>query len=344
MLPNPLRYVSVQESATSFLNNTGCISLANSGNISTRNGYNVRLLDAEVVDYDVLRGWLNYCGIHHAKQCAITSIATLPSLQVIDCDLRAITDLPDGFEFLALSYVWGVPTRNFSADRSDPGSALSEEIPQVIRDAITVTKNLGFRYLWVDRYCISSNNTIKHEQIKNMDIVYRAAHATIIAVAGEDPTFGLPGVSSRARNAQPHARIGMKLLASTLPNPHVSIIRSKWASRAWTYQECLLSRRRVFFTSEQVYFECQSMHCCEAVSAPLDAIHTPSKERLRISITDGLYPLHGLGKSPQDIWTRITEYTRRSITYESDTLNGMLGLLRAFSERETPVYHLWGVP
>jgi len=41
--------------------------------------------------------------------------------------------------YVTLSYVWG-------KDSS------SEEMPLVVRDSITVTKKLGYRYLWVDRY------------------------------------------------------------------------------------------------------------------------------------------------------------------------------------------------
>ncbi len=41
-----------------------------------------------------------------------------------------------------------------------------------------------------------------------------------------------------------------------------------WSSRAWTYQEGLLSRRRLLFTESQVYFQCMEMHCWEGISAP----------------------------------------------------------------------------
>lgn len=54
--------------------------------------------------------------------------------------------------------------------------------------------------------------------------------------------------------------------------------------------------------------------------------------------------LMALKKNPFDVWNRITEYTARGLTYQSDILNGMLGLLRAFRKLGQPVYRLWDVP
>jgi hypothetical protein len=46
-----------------------------------------------------------------------------------------------------------------------------------------------------------------------------------------------------------------------------------------------------------------------------------------------------------DLFARLAEYTASRLTYASDALNGMLGVLQVFAERErNPVYHLCGVP
>jgi hypothetical protein len=93
--------------------------------------------------------------------------------------------------YLALSYVWG----NQKPSVVQIGEKLPS-LPRTIQDAITATLKLGFRYLWVDMYCIKQDN-LNHvgDQIRHMDLVYRRAQATIIAAAGENPDFGLPGVS-----------------------------------------------------------------------------------------------------------------------------------------------------
>ena len=106
-----------------------------------------------------------------------------------------------------------------------------------------------------------------------MDEIYRCAFVAIIAACGTSASFGLPGVGDRRRRQQPYAIIENTLFVSTLCGPELMIQNAKWTSRAWTYQEGALSTRRLVFTEEQVYFECNSVHCCEAICKPLDLLH-----------------------------------------------------------------------
>jgi hypothetical protein len=61
---------------------------------------------------------------------------------MIDIPARCIVQCPPNGEYVALSYVWGsvVPEKNALENR---------RLPQTIEDAITVTQELGIRYLWV---------------------------------------------------------------------------------------------------------------------------------------------------------------------------------------------------
>jgi hypothetical protein len=79
-----------------------------------------------------------------------------------------------------------------------------------------VTKQLGYRYLWVDMFCIDLDPTTKHNQIARMDIFYRCADVTIIAAAGKDANYGLPGVSKARKNRQSRVTIGDATFVSTL--------------------------------------------------------------------------------------------------------------------------------
>lgn len=98
--------------------------------------------------------------------------------------------------YVTHSYTWGLGST--SKDMETCSDVPTDTTAQVIEDAMTVTKELGPRYLWIDKYCIIQDDLqIKMEQIRNMDAVYDRAEVTIIAAAGEDGSFGLPGVSSR---------------------------------------------------------------------------------------------------------------------------------------------------
>jgi hypothetical protein len=43
-----------------------------------------------------------------------------------------------------------------------------------------------------------------------------------------------------------------------------------------TYQEGLLSRRRLVFTHTQVYFQCLKTHACECIAGSYDSAHDVS--------------------------------------------------------------------
>jgi hypothetical protein len=105
-----------------------------------------------------------------------------------------------------------------------------------------------------------------------MGLIYQNAQATIIAAAGDDPNYGFPGVRLKLRDPRPWGRIENHLLVALFPDPREIVRSSTRASRGWTFLEALFSRRRIIFTDQQVYFECDKMQCCEAADnylAPL---------------------------------------------------------------------------
>jgi len=304
-----------------------------------------RLLNAEIADFDLIKTWLQTCRTYHTRLCSLEIVAPVPGFKVIDCITRNIIHLTRDSEYLALSYVWGSVSSETSHGSE---SILPELVPQVINDAIEVTRKLHYRYLWVDRYCIPQhNNDEKRAQIQLMGTIYKSAQATIIAAAGADATFGLPGAGFRRRRWQPRAIVGQHILCSTLPDPKLVISRSKWMSRGWTYQEAMLSRRRIIFIENQVYFECQAMHCSEAFPPPLQVLHTKDKKRFRAGLHPGLFQLTRLTQRhipPWGVWDAIAAYSKRSLSFEKDALNAISGVFAVIENLEHPIFHFWGVP
>lgn len=109
----------------------------------------------------------------------------------------------------------------------------------------------------------------------------------------------------------------------------------------------MLSRRRLAFTDDQVSFQCTGMHCYEAFQIPWESLHTSDRQSMEdkylyLSGSGGeLFPF-GVGTTRNAIFNRISEYSRKSLTYQSDRLNALLGILRVFETRGT--YHYWGTP
>ena len=297
-------------------------------------------------NFETVKNWISLCQDKHIKICSVENPSFIPGLKLIDCitgDIIMLEDKP----YLALSYVWGS-----SSEIPENPNKLPEAIPNTIEDAIMVVKKLGYRYLWVDRYCINQGNEEeKADQCGKMDIIYQNADLTIIAAIGDDPTYGLPGVSLRKRKPK-HlttcSKIGKHFLISTEAWPKEAVKGTKWKTRAWTYQEALLSRRRLLFTEEQMYFECYGMYCGESVHFPLQAMHRKDMQGFKRDFCSeedlvGVFP-KGVGNKSVEIVRRIEEYSELNLTNPSDILRAMLGIFNAFRRNNLGIEHCLGIP
>lgn len=301
----------------------------------------VRVLKESCIDFEILTNWLRFCRDMHTKTCT-REISSLPFLKLIDCEQRTIVPALD-HQYVTLSYVWGSASAGMEYSETLPGN-----LPCTLEHALTVTRQLGLRYLWVDRYCINQQceeEVSRHVQM--MDLIYKNSEFTIIAAAGQDPSYGLPGVGRRHRGGQGCINIGTHVLVSALEDPKSLINSSTWITRAWTYQEALLSRRRLVFTDQQVYYECYGMYCCEVLNFPLQDLHTKNSQCFQKRYCNGqnigMFP-RGVGTAPWEVVHRIEEYSDRSLTNPSDILKGMLGIFRAFETKVNSAHHCWGVP
>ena len=239
---------------------------------------------------------------------------------------------------------------------------LPNEIPLTIRDAIQVTKALGYRFLWVDRYCIDqSSEAEKQLQCSRMGDIYAGSQVTIFAL-GFDSNYGLPGVSSRPRFWQQQCTtIGKYKFISTMPDPHISINQSKWSTRGWTYQEGLFSTRRLFFTDYQAYFECNAMNCVETFKSNLKILHIQSGQRVRAYHRAGKFVCGNSNKyshlnvkqnkaNHRKIDTirrcqyHIQEYTKKQLTNKDDVLDAFAGIARFYAKTTAKIVSLAGIP
>ncbi len=207
-----------------------------------------RAIAPESIDFDVVNTWLEFCRASHAQTCKPQDHSrTIDSLRVVDCDTRTVVSAPPQCCYIALSYVWGFQDRDLQSCRVDPTTgSLPEDLPTVIEDAMEVVREIGRRYLWVDRYCISQEDEADQTaQMGMMDVIYNRALVTIVAAAGTDSSFGLPGVGRRHRVRQPWAKVGEQVLVATMSDPQDMVKDSKWMTRAWASILTLLSETTI---------------------------------------------------------------------------------------------------
>jgi hypothetical protein len=258
-----------------------------------------------------------------------------------------VVKAPSTALFVTLSYVWGSKGQSFG--KSDD----QESFAKTIVDAIEVTKQLGYRYLWVDKYCIDQDNpTEKHHQINQMDLIYKAADLTIIAVSGRDCYAGLPGVNGTRRKAQREIHLGQYSIVIGRTPPSLQITWSPWVGRAWTFQEGVFSRRRLAFCEDQVYFECCTMSWIETLPPRFDIVKTWDQDAFN-NLESGVFSnevdfstkkRYGPSSSQLVRYHRsIRIFSTKAVTYREDKLKAFCGIMRDFSRGDLPVFQLWGI-
>lgn len=315
----------------------GYLSLdARSANTPSSDLYHTRTLDAHAFDLRHAQEWISHCEHNHHSGCSDGGVPGLSRFRVLDCRSRQIVDAPERCRYVALSYVWG---------RSSDSSECLSSLSKVIEDSITVALKLGFNYLWADRICIDqSDENDKRHQIRQMDVVYTYAALTIVAASGNGPEAGLPGINGTPRVQQLQCRVRGRTLVSTLPTAPYLLQTSKWHTRGWTFQEGLLSKRRLIFTNRQVLFECNSMHCSEVLDVDFDSLHARGEEFNYEGYSRGAFRNKIPGSEPAHYMSYVAEFSTKELTHREDMLNAFEGILNAFQRAEDPVYHFWGIP
>lgn len=79
--------------------------------------------------------------------------------------------------------------------------------------------------------CIGQDEADKHYMISQMGQIYSNAFLIIVAAAGADAQYGLPGAGERHRVRQPETTVDSCTLIQIFPMGPSSINDSIWASR-----------------------------------------------------------------------------------------------------------------
>jgi hypothetical protein len=309
-----------------------------------------RILGGSGISFELVKQWLYECENSDACDARTDDFCVdepfCPSY-LIDVKTSCVV-MPDigQIRYLALSYVWGGPQPVQlllgTKDRlMTPGGLRSADhaLPKTIDDAMLLTRNLGERYLWVDALCIVQDDfALKEPELRTMDRIYQYALLTIIAGHGADANAGLPGVRPGTRSLVQHVETVQGIqLVNRLPTSQATIDCSIWNSRAWTYQERLLARRKLMVSEYQVSFTCEhtEVELSEDVHGRpiLPSQRAWHEGELRNQVWQ-LHPtclndLAPVGSINTAIYTSIVQqFTKRNISFATDVLNAFLGVVQ----------------
>lgn len=236
-----------------------------------------------------------------------------------------------------LYMAWGDATP-FTTTRETMGCRESGfemgEAPQTLQDAVTITRHLGLRYLWVDALCIIQGDVEDWAQESSrMTEIYSDAHVVIAADWGKDSTSGIFHKRARA-NAMfdlPGGYNGVQAILLDDRNQYdgycTDLHKETLNCRGWTLQERVLARRILHYTSTQMYFECE--HGITSEEGPT------GKDRFSSLKDDRGFSRADLVEKTGSKWAGLLEdYGRRELTHPTDRLPAISGLAKLFKQRK----------
>lgn len=323
------------------------------------------------IDLGLVRNWLNNCRYHtfcmrnrEAQWANMAQTFYTSGFRLINVFEGRLVVKTEPCKYIALSYVWGQAALSglctnkenlltlqqpSSLDKSHTQYGVSKRIPKTIADAISFCRLIGQRYLWVDSLCIVQNDPDeKRRLIHGMSSVYENADLTLVALSGVDADAGLAGISPRGPDTD---NCGREHLfheidgTCSIVTGRISLIEqiqcSSWNARGWTYQEQLLSQRKLYFASGEVFYECahETLREGYAFETSRDSVSLESPGYARNPIVDprdDVQPRNTLqmtqmkATAPHEWDTEfqkiVSVYTRRNLKHPGDILHALTGV------------------
>jgi hypothetical protein len=216
-------------------------------------------------------------------------------------------------------------------------------LPATIEDTIQVVLELGLNYLWIDRYCIDQDNKLElSHQIALMDVIYGQATITIVAACGEDPSHGFRRITQHPKHYLERIVGNVRFFEEPWPSDIFDpIVDSRWFKRAWTYQEAVFSRSRLFFTDEVVYFDCLTSSGMEDFK--FEYVEPMEDYQEDYQVHPIPQPFLGPGTGQVGAIQHIEAFSKRVLGHPEDVIRAASGILHAF-EADLSISHLWGIP
>jgi len=274
------------------------------------------------------------------EYCPATKTTPLPK-RVVDVGTDSseaplhihLSEMNETAPYTALSYCWGgsqdiVTT---SATLQSYTVSLPEALPQTIQDAITVTRRLNIRYLWIDALCIIQDDQAdKANEISVMGLVYKNATVTIAAASAKTVNHGFLGDRTPFKACRlPFFLSDTKYGIICVQNHQKYTVNIEpLESRAWAFQESLLSPRVLYFGTLGLMWKCQTDEFV-TVEGTADPYHAVYNERLPTQVfipSQGGTDMITIDKQAE-IWHQVVEnYSRRKLTDLEDRLPALAGI------------------
>ncbi|KAJ3547792.1 hypothetical protein NM208_g1319 [Fusarium decemcellulare] len=247
---------------------------------------------------NLINTWLRECDDKHAKCKGISDLELLPTTplfrrrktfrlptRLIDLGdtefgIRLYETQPaddmQKLKYVALSHQWGDPnaSNHFRTTVTNRDAHLTkidfEKLPTTFKDAVTTTRDMGIRYLWIDSICIIQGpggdfNT----ESQRMEDVFSSAYCVIAASSATDQWDGF--LKDRTESSRQYATFEREgsppiYICHFLDDFNHDVLDGPLNKRGWVLQERVLARRTIYFTDKQIYWECGDGVRCETLT------------------------------------------------------------------------------
>jgi len=322
----------------------------------------IRDIPARSINFGKISRWLHDCDEAHdhlpmKSRWSFKWFGLPESFRLIDVAAQKITRSVRAPRYAALSYVWGSSEQYVllldDLQALEQEGALAElTLARVVRDAMIVCRCLNIPYLWVDSICICQDDPeTKHNQLAMMDVIYSAAHVTLVDGRGINANdVGLARVSTPALRTNDTIIVD-HVKYVILEDPISAVERSAWRSRGWTLQETMLSKRLLVFLETDCLLICPSGVQADSFH---DQNHQPiSLQFYKMDIPDlggsiakwynetrkGTMVFRSAQKAYHEgVLTALNDYLPRNLSFEQDIENAFLGIESTF-EQSLGVFH-----
>jgi Heterokaryon incompatibility protein (HET) len=245
------------------------------------------------------------------------------------CELNA----EHAVSYVALSHCWGggIPLTTTSDSIHEYRDQIAwKSLPKLFQDAVTITRGLGVRFLWIDALCIvqDSKEDWEHESSGMRDL-YEGAYVTIAATSAPNSSQSIFSPRSKKLKVryQNTAKKEFILVARETTEAHFPLgesdepvtLHGPLMKRAWCLQEHVLSSRVLHYTGFEIIFECRTDLRCECEPSPQAVATVPSKIS-KLCATKKKW-------RPYEVWhDLVAKYVRRNMTKPSDKLPAISGI------------------
>lgn len=264
-----------------------------------------------------------------------------------------ISQASERASYVALSYCWGGPqevTTTMATLQSRMNGLYFKGLPKTLQDAITITRRLGFKYLWVDALCIIQDSAIdKIAEINSMGNVYKNATLTIAAANASSVNEGFlekenPPNFARLPFSLPSGNTGA---ISCHPSSYsLDSDENILGTRAWALQEHLLSPRLIYFGNDYLAWKCLTT-CISLIS---EMKFASSEMRLPSNVfSSKKIEKENLSRDKLALtWKNVVQdYSGRAMTVPQDRLPALSGvaseLQRCFPSQNAYFAGMWEI-